>query len=221
MKTVLITGANRGLGNALAIAFGAQGHQLILHSRVKSFESIPGKISVVHGDLREETACENLVLAAERQDVDIVVHNAGIYRKGVFADLSGDDFLYVLETNLVMPIILTHALWPIFERKRSGMIVFINSLAGKQGGDGETAYSASKHGLAGFARSLQFDASQIGVKVLSVFLGAMRTDMTRHHRTDWGQLIDPHDAARAIVGLCEEHATTLGIREVEIGRTIY
>ena len=157
-------------------------------------------------------------LAIAKHGLDVLIHCAGIYKLKPFAGQPEYDFKKMIDVNLLAPIRITHALWPTFERQCSGLIVFINSLAGKQGADGETAYSASKHGLAGFARSLQFDAARIGVRVLSVFLGAMKTDMTRH-RPDWDKLIDPQEAARAIVGLCEEYST-LGIREVEIGRIV-
>lgn len=173
--------------------------------------------TAVMGDLKDALVLCRLTEEASQKDLDVLIHCAGVYENSPF--YSGKDFEEIIEINLLIPMRLTRSIWPIFERRRSGLIVFINSLAGKQGGDGETAYSASKHGLAGFARALQFDAAKIGVRVLSVFLGAMKTDMTRH-RPDWDRLIDPQEAARAIVSLCEDYPT-LGLREVEIGRTIY
>lgn len=213
-KTVLITGASRGLGRALLDAFPSE-YRFILNARNIEIPNLH-KYKVIIGDLRGRDTISDLSEEAARQDVDILIHCAGAYQD--YPSLC-TDYDYIIDVNLVMPIHLTTAIWPIFERKHSGLIIFINSLAGKQGAAGETAYCASKHGLAGFARSLQFDAQRIGVRVLSVFLGAMKTDITKS-RIDWDKLIDPQEAAKAIVSLCEDYET-MGFREVEIGRVIY
>ena len=192
-KTVLITGSNRGLGKALFQVFADNGFAVIPHNGSQD------------GDLKAPRTVRRLRIIAEKLDVDILINNAGIYTNKFFPNMSIAEYENVILTNLLAPIMLTGAIWPIFQKKKSGTVVFINSVAGKTGSPGESAYCASKFGLKGFADSLQFDGVRANVKVLSVFLGAMWTDMSKGRGGSRRDYIDPVDAALMIFDACKEY----------------
>jgi len=184
MKTALITGASRGLGKALALKFiNASDFSAILHCFKTEVHSCLA--TVIRGDLVLPDTIEKLA----QHDVDILINNAGIHFSKPLNELSPDEVREVINTNLTAPMLLTKAMWPTLS-KNKGMVININSLAGKQGSQGETAYCASKFGLRGFSQALQFDATQAGVKVLDVFIGGMQTDMAKS-KPNFDKLIDP------------------------------
>ena len=227
MKTVLITGSNRGLGRALAAVFASNKYNLILHGRDSVLlEKVRTDVfkydvacEIVEGDLRSEDTISKLVAIAKEKDIDILINNAGVYMNRRFLDMASSDFREIIDINLIVPILLTHKIFPILQEKRSGLIININSIAGKVGGDGETAYCASKHGLRGFANALQFDAIRSNVRVININLGTMKTDMSKG-REGWSRFIHPMDVANKIFELCGEYPS-MRVNEIDINRRIY
>jgi NAD(P)-dependent dehydrogenase (short-subunit alcohol dehydrogenase family) len=215
MKTVLITGANRGLGLELAQVFSDDSFSCILHSRRGA--NLTGE--QVCGDLRSQKTIDALASAAQAKGLDILINNAGVHLAKPFIDMTIEEIREVIEVNLIAPILLTKAVWPIFLRQNSGLVININSLAGRAGGPGESIYSASKAGLAGFGETVQFDATRAGIRVLNLNIGGMRTDMG-HGRTGSSKFIDPRDAARAILGFCEDYPT-MRITSADLKRRVY
>ena len=198
MKTVLITGSNRGLGKALAEAFLEAGHKLILPTRF------------LVGDLAKPETIFRIIGFCQEQNVDIIINNAALYE--------GHNFLDIMQVNFFVPRALILSLWDEL-KERKGMIININSLAGKQGGPGEEMYAASKHALKGFSESKQFDATKDNIRILDVFLGAMQTDMTKH-RDNYKKLIDPKEVAETILQLIKNRKT-MRITELTINRRLY
>ena len=227
MKTVLITGSSRGLGKSLAFRFASEGYNIILHGRSESRlkvtqYAIRGKrvsCDMVNGDLRSEETIQQLTDLAEERDIDILINNAGIYMNKTFADMKVSDIRDVIETNLMAPILMTHKIFPIFQKKKAGLIVSINSMAGKQGSAGETAYCASKYGLRGFTEALQFDAGRDNIRVVEIYPGAMNTDMAEG-RKDLGNCINADEMADLIFKTCEEYSS-MRICTVEVKRRNY
>jgi len=217
VRTVMITGASGGLGVPLASEFGARGYDLVLHHN-KSELPCADSLFTIRGDLRSfDTLCE-LAGFVDRDGLDVLVNNAGIHTVGPFQDMSQYEIRETIEVNLVAPILLTKLVWKSLKRN-SGIVVNINSLAGLNGSNGETAYCASKHGLAGFSKALQFDGTRDGVRVLDVFVGAMKTAMTVY-RAGQENFIDPVDVARTIVSLCDSR-NSLRITEITLNRRNY
>ena len=190
-KSVLITGTSRGLGKELVSVFRDGGFDVVEHR------------GWVDGDLRQSDTILKLRDQAAKHNIDILINNAGIYQNSMLPNTSIADFKNIVSTNLLVPINLTTMIWPIFQNKKSGMVIFINSVAGRTGRLGELAYCASKFGLKGFADSLQYDGIRANVKVLSVYLGAMWTDMCKGRGGRKAQYIDPHDAALMIFDACK------------------
>lgn len=217
-KTVLITGASRGLGAALASEFIAKGYRLILNS-TSPIKRLDPSYRIVTGDLKDEGhTIMALVDAMNHWAIDVLINNAAIYDKDAFLNKSMDDLRAMLETNLVAPANLIRRAWHLLKAKK-GLIININSLAGKQGSDGEAIYCASKFGLRGLSDSLQIEASKDGIGILDVYIGAMKTDMTKH-RPDWDKLIEPREVASLIHQLTVSYKF-MRVSEIVIKRKVY
>lgn len=225
--TALVTGSSKGLGRSIALTFARAGYDLIIHGRDKKrleqvqskMEAYEARCDVVIGQLSMASTIELLASAAERRNLDVLVNNAAAYIKKPIELMTAQEIQALVHINLIAPILLTRAIFPIFKAKQNGFIININSLAGKQPGEGQSVYCATKHGLRGFSTALQFDATRTGVKIIDFYPGAMKTDMTKE-RGPADLLIEPDEVAQVIVRLCD-HYKTLRIKEVEIGRRNY
>lgn len=223
---VLITGSSKGLGRSLAWEFASEHEdKVILHGRnekrLNAFhqflvEDYGAQADMVIGDLRDEATLSRLYGAALKNEIDVLINNAGVYQQGEPGNINPADLDLVIGTNLIAPIRLALLVYPIMVAKGKGLIVNINSLAGKSFNDREAAYCASKHGLRGFMGSFRHEARKHGVGVLDVYLGAMQTDMTLG-RPGHNDMMDPDDVAEVIAGLCKGY-DSLRVNEIEIGR---
>lgn len=223
---VLITGSSSGLGRCLAWTFARDGNTVILHgrneTRLTAFrnllrEDYGGKADMVIGDLREEETLLALYTAAVRNKIDVLINNAGVYLNGNPAKATPAEIDTVILTNLIAPMRLTLLVYPIMVAKGKGLIVNINSLAGKTFNDKEVVYCASKHGLRGFMGSFRHEAQKHGVGVFDVYLGAMQTEMMLG-RPGYDSMMDPDEVADVIAGLCRDSYDSLRVNEIEIGR---
>ena len=227
MRTVLITGSSKGLGKSLAFAFAQDGYNVILHGRdERELKVVARRISETHadhetvmGDITSEDTIDKLYVAAGRKDIDILINNAGVYANKPFQDMDFKEFERILDVNLMAPIRLIKRIYPIFAKKKSGLIININSMAGKIPNEMEVAYCASKYGLRGFSDSFQVEANRDNVRLISVYLGAMRTAMTKD-RSDHQKLIQPHEVADFILALCRNYLS-LRVTEINLYRKIY
>lgn len=229
--TVIITGAGAGLGSALAVVFAAAGYDLILQHRrrlnldVQALAKLPGsdneaiKVHTIAGDLRMFGVLDEITSYANVMGASILINNAGKYMNKPITETSDCDIREVVETNMIQPMILTRKVWPTLV-KNSGMVININSLAGRTAGAGELVYCASKHGLAGFGKALQFDATRDGVRVLDVYLGAMNTEMTIG-RPDQEKFMDPMDVAQQIEMLTAQNQYSIRVSDIIINRRNY
>ena len=180
-KTALITGASRGIGVYIAKALAKEGMNLILVSRnsdaLKEVENelstLPVSITSISADVGQREQLIALVDRAESESggVDVLVNNAGLELAYPYDILDPEVIDQIMEVNLRAPMILTRILLPKMIARGEGHIVNIASIAGLFGSPYEEAYSASKHGLIGFTRSLRFTALgenyPIGASVIS------------------------------------------------------
>jgi len=207
IKSVLITGTGGGLGKELVSVFSICGWNVMEHK---------GR---VQGNLNNPETIERLRYFAEAYDIDLLINNAGVYTNKTLPEMSIGKYWEVMETNLLAPIALTKAIWPIFQKKKKGMVIFINSMAGIVGSQGESAYCASKFGLKGFADSLQFEGVKENIRVLSFYFGAMKTGM-RWGSPDYEKFIDPAEAAKTVLEFCQSKPSSR-ITSIEIKRNLY
>ena len=191
MTTHLITGAGSGIGFVLAERLLERGDDLVLLARSTERahelrEDLPGA-TVLVADLAWPESVESLELPDE---LDSVVHAAGVVELGPVAELSVDDWASQLRVNLVAPAALTRVALPALRRAR-GTVVFVNSGAGLTAHPGWSAYAASKHGLRALADSLRGEESGNGVRVSTVYPGRTATPMQEKVHRQEGEDYDP------------------------------
>lgn len=221
MRCVCITGSSHGLGRELALEF-AKTHEVLLHGRDLTalnqvFQQIPdGKAFMVQGDITDTETLRYIEEEAQARDLEILVNNAGMYSNKPAAETTPEELRRIMEVNFYAPVELTKRVLPIFMKKGRGLIVNINSVAGKQGSAGESAYAASKHALRGFFDSLREEVTQYGIRILDVYLGAMKTQMTAT-RPNHDLLMDPQEAARVIARNCRFY-DSLATNEIYLRR---
>lgn len=224
MKTVLITGSSKGLGKSLALMFARNKYAVIIHGRdepaLRELYDLILKnevnCDIIVGDLNSQKTLDSLRDVAVRRKIDVLINNAAIHVHKPFGDMTEKEMRRIIEINLIVPAQLTMKIYPIMRERKSGIIININSMAATVANELEAAYCASKHGLRGFARSFRYEATRHGVRVVSVYLGAMRTGMTSY-RSDWDRLISPDEAATIITNICKDYKTVT-IDEIDLRR---
>ena len=229
-KVALITGASRGLGRALAMAFAREGAALALCARgQEALEQVAGEVAAlgapvlaVPADVRSARDLERLVaLTLDRyQQVDILVNNAselGPTPLPYLADYPPAAFDDVLQVNLVAPFRLTQALIGSMLLRDRGVIINVTSDAALTGYPGWGAYAVSKAGLEGLTRTWAAELAQTGVRIYAVDPGDMDTDMHRAAipNADPSELARPDDVARAFVRLVTTGTADLAGRRLE------
>jgi 3-oxoacyl-[acyl-carrier protein] reductase len=207
-KVALVTGASRGIGLAIAKSLAAMGARLGLCARdpgrlgaaAAELERGGAEVLGVPADLSRTAAIAPLVEKIERSlgPIEILVNNAGI---GVFAsiqDAAEADWDAVLDTNLKSVFLLSRAVAPGMVSRKSGHIINIASLAGKNAFAGGGIYCASKWGLLGLTGCMAEDLRPFGVRVSAICPGSVATDFSPHSTKDPKKMLQPEDVAHAV-----------------------
>jgi short-subunit dehydrogenase len=174
-RTVLITGATGGLGQAIARAFAGRGASLVLTGRrTEVLEPLAAELSarVLAVDLAEAAEVDRLI--DEAGDADVLVANAALPASGRIESFSVEEIDRALAVNLRAPIVLARAMVPRMAQRGAGHVVLVSSLSGKAATAGSSLYSATKYGLRGFGLGLREDWRDQGVGVSTVFPGFIR-----------------------------------------------
>jgi 3-oxoacyl-[acyl-carrier protein] reductase len=210
-KVALITGASRGIGLAIARQLGEMGCRLSLCARNES------ALQAAMNELRSEGA-EALGMRADVNstkdvtalfentrkrlgEIDILVNNAGIGVFGPAHELREEDWDRVMNTNLKGAFLCSKAAAPEMIRRRSGHIVNIASLAGKNSFAGGGLYCASKWGLLGFTYCLAEDLRGYGIRVSAVCPGTVATEFSPHTGKEPAKMLQPEDVAHAVAAI--------------------
>ncbi len=174
-KTVIITGSGSGIGKALALRFAWAGYNIVLSGRrMEKLEEVaaemkpsPGKAISVAGDVSKEEDCRQLINAAVNTfgGVDVLINNAGISMRALFADLDLEVIRKLMDTNFWGAVYCTKFALP-YLLKSKGSVVGISSIAGKKGLPGRTGYSASKFAMEGFMETLRTENLKNDLHVL-------------------------------------------------------
>lgn len=175
-RSVLLTGATGGIGQAIARELAQAGARLTLTARrADDLAAIAGELSasVIAADLAERADVARL--AQEAGDIDVLVSNAALPGSGSLLGYTPEQVDRALDVNLRAPVMLTRLLLDRMVARGSGHLVYMSSMAGRTGtGGGSTLYSAAKFGLRGFGQSLRADLHGTGVGVSVVFPGFVR-----------------------------------------------
>ncbi|MGL5386575.1 MULTISPECIES: 3-oxoacyl-ACP reductase FabG [unclassified Serratia (in: enterobacteria)] len=185
-KIVLVTGASRGIGRAIAEMFVARGAKVIgtatSESGAEAISSYLGEngkgymLNVVDAQSIEHVLTS---IRAEFGEIDILVNNAGITRDNLLMRMKDDEWQDILDTNLTSVFRLSKAVMRAMMKKRFGRIISIGSVVGTMGNAGQANYAAAKAGLIGFSKSLAREIASRGITVNVVAPGFIETDMTR------------------------------------------
>ncbi|WP_406834916.1 3-oxoacyl-ACP reductase FabG [Streptomyces sp. AHU1] len=177
-RSVLVTGGNRGIGEAIARRFLELDDQVAITHRSGS---TPDGVLAVRCDVTDTDQVDKAFTEVENAHgpVDVVVASAGITRDGLLLRMGDDDLTTVVDTNLLGPARVARRALKGMLRKRSGRIILIASAVALRGEAGQSNYAASKAGLIGLARSLAREYGPRGITVNVVAPGLTDTDMVR------------------------------------------
>jgi 3-oxoacyl-[acyl-carrier protein] reductase len=189
-KIVIISGASRGIGRAVAIELAREGADISFNFRSseteakeleKEIQGLGVKAKGVQVNIKDYDAVKSWVddTVGSFGGVDIIVNNAGITKDGALALMSPDNWKEVINTNLDGTFNLTKAAILIFMKQKSGNVINITSVSGMMGMARQTNYAASKSGIIGFSKSLAKEVAAYNIRVNAVAPGFIETDMVK------------------------------------------
>jgi 3-oxoacyl-[acyl-carrier protein] reductase len=186
---VLITGASRGIGRAIAQRFARDGAKVGINYlqnvaaaevTAEDVRKLGGEPFMAAGDVSDAATASGVVDAVLKRwgRLDVLVNNAGIVRDTLLLRMSDDDWDRVLDSNVRSAFLCTRAALRSMLRQRAGRIVNVASIAGIRGNAGQANYAASKAGLIGFTKSVAREVASRGITVNAVAPGLIETDIT-------------------------------------------
>ncbi|WP_313347500.1 3-oxoacyl-ACP reductase FabG [Stenotrophomonas sp.] len=223
--TVLVTGASRGIGRAVALRIARDGFDVVVHcrSRIEEAQSVVAQIQALGRQARVlmfDVSDRDAARTALEADVEAhgayygVVCNAGIARDGAFPAMPAEDWDAVVHTNLDSFYNVLHPLvMPMVRRRKPGRIVTLSSVSGLVGNRGQTNYSAAKAGIIGATKALALELASRAITVNCVAPGLIETEMVNEEVLDHalklipaGRMGQPDEVAHAVSFLLSESA---------------
>jgi 3-oxoacyl-[acyl-carrier protein] reductase len=226
-RTVVVTGASRGLGLAIATTLAQSGFKVLGVARSESLafakarQTLAGALHFEACDLSDIAALPGLARALRQAHGPIygLVNNAGIGTAGVLATMPEAKLEELVRLNLTSPMVLTKYVVRQMMTQRRGRIVTMSSIVANSGFRGLSAYSATKAGLIGFTKSLAREVGELGITVNAVAPGFVSTEMTHDlGETERGQIArrsalkrmpNPQDVANAVEYLMSDRAANI------------
>ncbi|HEY8257198.1 MAG TPA: SDR family NAD(P)-dependent oxidoreductase [Gemmatimonadales bacterium] len=212
VTSALVTGATQGIGRATAFALGRAGYRVGICARTSA------RVDELLADLRAEgidaagtdadvgdatqaaRAVDHVVNAIG--EIGVLINNAGVLIARPFEEMTLEDWDVTMATNVRSLFLMTRAVLPAMRRRREGTIVNVASLAGRNGFAGGTAYTASKHAVLGFSRSLMLEVRKDNVRVVTICPGSVDTSMLRDQpmlHPEPTRILRPEDVAQTIL----------------------
>ncbi|MFH0961065.1 MAG: SDR family oxidoreductase [archaeon] len=213
-KVMIVTGASRGLGKALAKEAGARGARVVLAGRSEQLlKAVEGELAssfAVKCDVTDGHEIGTLVKKVVEKfgRIDILVNNAGIWIPQDLEELDLARVREMFEVNVFGLMAVSKAVFLQMKKQGGGMIVNVISTAGLEAKSKRSpAYTASKFAATGFAQSLRHCGAEEGIKVINIYPGGMRTDFHNERKpADWENFMDPSFVAGKIVENLEKDA---------------
>ncbi len=188
-KTVLITGATRGIGKGIAQKFAEQGANIVFtySSSVDAANALETELSALgikakgyQSNAADFQAAQDLVAEVVKEfgTVDVLINNAGITKDNLLMRISEEDFDQVMNINLKSVFNLTKAVIRPMMKQRKGSIINMSSVVGVQGNAGQSNYAASKAGMLGFTKSVALELGSRNIRCNAIAPGFIETEMT-------------------------------------------
>ncbi len=238
-KTVLVTGASRGIGKAVALRFAKEAYNVVISCLQNTDRLLETKAEIdalqnagaggrlscclaYTGDMGDMACCEDLFAQTRRRfgHIDVLVNNAGISYIGLLQDMTGEEWDRLLRTDLTSVFNLCKLAIPDMVSQRSGKIINISSVWGNVGASCETAYSAAKGAVNALTRALAKELAPSGIQVNAIACGAIDTEMNHfldpEERNDLirqipaGRLGRPDEVAELVWQLTQQNTYLTG-----------
>ena len=187
-KLVLVTGASRGIGQAIALTLGEAGATVIGTatsevganniSKILADKNIHGKGMILNVTDNDQITDLLKAVTVEFGSVDILINNAGITRDNILIRMKEEEWDEIINTNLSSVYKMSKAVLRGMIKKKSGRIISITSVVGAMGNAGQSNYAAAKAGIMGFTKSLAREVGVRGITVNTIAPGFIETDMT-------------------------------------------
>lgn len=227
-KTVLITGASKGIGAATAILFAEKGYNVVMNYNnsvqsalilQKSLVESGYKVIAYQANVTNRIDVELMVKETVERfgSIDILINNAGVASQGLFTDISDLEWNEVLDVNLNGVFNVTQAVLPYMIRQKSGSIINISSMWGQVGASCEVAYSAAKAGVIGLTKALAKEVGPSGVRVNCIAPGLIETGMNQEltledvaaivEETPLGRIGSTNDVASSALFLASDESS--------------
>jgi 3-oxoacyl-[acyl-carrier protein] reductase len=240
-EVALVTGASRGIGNAIAVALAKAGARVVGTSTSKEGADQLTKLFTSHGyngrglvlDVASPTSIEALLTQLEGTEglPTILVNNAAVTRDTLLLRMKAEDWDQVISTNLTSVFRLSKACLKRMMKERRGRIVNIASVVGLTGNAGQANYAAAKAGIIGFTKSLAKEVASRGITVNAVAPGFIDTDMTRALTPDQRNALlaqiplerlgTPDDVAAAVMFLASPQAAYITGETIHVNGGMY
>ena len=189
-KTALITGAARGIGKQIALAFAREGANIAftdleyneqVQSTKEEISALGVKVHFYASDASDFGAAHSVVeqVIADFGRIDILVNNAGITRDTLLVRMTEEQWDRVIQVNLKSAFNFTHAVTPAMMKQRSGSIISLSSVVGINGNAGQANYAASKAGIIALTKSVAKELGGRGIRANAIAPGFILTDMTK------------------------------------------
>jgi len=228
-RTVLVTGAGRGIGKSIALRFAEEGARVALVARTRSevedtagrIEALGGRALAITGDVSVRGSAEESVALTERElgPIDILVNNAGIFIWRPFLKLAPEDWDRVIATNLTGAADLCRAVLPGMVERRRGRIVNVASIHGMRGDANVAAQAAAKFGMIGLTQSLAREFRVHNIAINAVSPGTVENKKDEGdalHQEPLAEKLWPRDVARAVLFLASDDAAAITGTTLEV-----
>ena len=229
-RTVLVTGASRGIGRSIALRFGEEGARLGLVARSETqllataslVEQAGARAIAIPTDIRDRAGAQAAVdkVEAELGPIDVLVNNAGVFLWRAFLDLSPEEWDLVLSTNLTGAANFCRAVLPGMVKRRRGRIVNVSSIHGMRGEANLAAHSAAKFGLIGLTQSLAREFRSHNIAVNAVCPGTVENRLEETgaplRESPLAEKLWPRDVARTVLFLASDDAAAITGAALEV-----
>jgi 3-oxoacyl-[acyl-carrier protein] reductase len=211
-ETALITGATEGIGRATAFGLGRAGYRVAVCARteakvrqlVKKLKAAGIEAAGAAADVGDADQTVRMIeeITGILGQIDVLINNAGILIARPFEELTLEDWDATMSTNVRSLYLVTRVVLPGMRQRKHGSIVNVASLAGRNGFAGGTAYTASKHAVLGFSRSLMLEVRKDNVRVIAICPGSVDTSLLKDQpmlKSEPSRILQPEEVADTIL----------------------